>query len=696
MSKSVIVQIVQPDPGGPRYGQVFDPADFLKGQAYSHQHVERVVRDLLVKGAGGAQVVGFDYELPGGLTVRLNNCGHIISTFGLSYEYEGDSTVDLPLVAANALLPRIDLVCATLETDALTEEEFRAFVRLRDEAEYEANLPPYPPVQFAQPTEKHNRLSLSVRTGVAPASPVAPSTGANEVALYQILVPANTAELEAANVTDTRQVARSLFVAHQKIDITNQRIDTLEFQFDQRMDSFETSLILNNTNLPGNVRDIVAAFLAAGAGLAITRNGNLLTVSLALTPQIIKTALGYTPVNKAGDTMQRQLHLEYFGQPGVPLLRVDGLAKFQQVVIDGTILSPGFNPILKYVPNASLDNSPIYQVGGTDNGSGERAGIQQRFYGNLNGTSGFSHLDWFTIFSGPRGLHTFINGISFDIPNLATGVAHADNGKGFVFRSRDLAALGGLNAILAVETETHAPRFYVKYNGDTVVTGNLDVGGSIIKASGTFLVDHPLDPDNKNLFHGYVEAPRYELVYRGRVQVVNGRAEVDIDADYSMTAGTFAALTQNADPMVNNITGWTRVRVENLEAVKGGRFVIIAEDLTCNDTVMWLVIAERADPFIRTSGTTDEDGHLVPETFKPAPTAEDMAQLKETVRIESAATATEDVETEEIVASLRGKRGYPLQPEAIGRSQPMRKVIIRTLAEERAQDAPNNNQTSEG
>ncbi|NKC50468.1 hypothetical protein HED63_05400 [Ochrobactrum cytisi] len=69
----------------------------------------------------------------------------------------------------------------------------------------------------------------------------------------------------------------------------------------------------------------------------------------------------------------------------------------------------------------------------------------------------------------------------------------------------------------------------------------MQVTGALSKGSGTFLIDHPLDPFNKNLRHGFVEAPRYDLIYRGAVQLVNGRAMVDIDASSNMTSGTFAA-----------------------------------------------------------------------------------------------------------------------------------------------------------
>jgi hypothetical protein len=662
MSKKSLVQIVQPDPAGARFGQVADPADFLKGERFSHEHIEHIVRDLLVSGAGGPLVVGFDYALPGGLTFRLNNCGHIITTAGLSYEQDGDSTVDVVLADAHPALARIDLVYAALATDAEAEDEFRPFVQLRTEDELEANAPQYPPTQFNVPTELHNRATVQVREGVPAADPVAPGVNADEVALYHVRVEAGAVALVDGNVTEQRTLGRSLFYALQHI--TN----------------LQTTLDATNTNLTENVQDIVAALLQHGAGLNIVYNdpANTLTISLALTALIITAALGYTPVNKAGDTMSGQLHILYAGVPDQPSLLVDDIAEFGPVIINGPIPSPSLVPILKYLPNASLDNTPVYQVAGTDNGGGQRAGCRQVFYGNLSGVSGFSNWHWFSIFSGPRGLHSFINGQTYSIDDIATGVSHSENGKGFLFRSRDLTALGGLNAVVAVETETHALLFYVLYNGNVVVPGNLQVTGSISKGSGTFLIDHPLDPDSKNLYHGYVESPRYELIYRGRVKLQHGRAEVDVDADAGMTPGTFAALTQNHDLFLNNMSGWTRVRAENLEAVASGRFAVIAEDPDSEDTVAWMVVAERNDPFIKESGTTDAQGHLIPEVDKPAPTPEELSQLEDTVRVVESDEPAEDKVAEEIVKELLGKRGYPMHPEVLGRTLPKRRVTIKT------------------
>jgi hypothetical protein len=56
-------------------------------------------------------------------------------------------------------------------------------------------------------------------------------------------------------------------------------------------------------------------------------------------------------------------------------------------------------------------------------------------------------------------------------------------------------------------------------------SGNIYCSGDINKGACSFLIDHPLDPENKLLRHNCVESPEYLLVYRGRV-LLDSRGEV--------------------------------------------------------------------------------------------------------------------------------------------------------------------------
>jgi hypothetical protein len=81
--------------------------------------------------------------------------------------------------------------------------------------------------------------------------------------------------------------------------------------------------------------------------------------------------------------------------------------------------------------------------------------------------------------------------------------------------------------------------------------GNVQVLGTLAKSSGTFKIDHPLDPENKYLYHSFVESPDMMNIYNGNITTdANGEAVVTMpgyfdalnkDFRYQLTViGTFA------------------------------------------------------------------------------------------------------------------------------------------------------------
>lgn len=195
--------------------------------------------------------------------------------------------------------------------------------------------------------------------------------------------------------------------------------------------------------------------------------------------------------------------------------------------------------------------------------------------------------------------------------------------------------------------------FYLGINQNTSpsseldVNGDAEISGSLSKGSGTFLIDHPLNPTEKDLYHGFVEAPRYDLIYRGRVSLTNGTAEVDIDSASGMAGGTFDALTKNATvTSLQNQDGFSRVKPTD---IVDGKFTIECED-SVSDEISWVVIAERDDDFIKNHDSrTNDTGSLVPEWDKEAP---------EEVQVDSRKTTA--------IRNNRGKKGYPRHPKAHG------------------------------
>ena len=64
-------------------------------------------------------------------------------------------------------------------------------------------------------------------------------------------------------------------------------------------------------------------------------------------------------------------------------------------------------------------------------------------------------------------------------------------------------------------------------NGDVFIGDSLDVNGNLTKGGGSFKIDHPLDPENKYLYHSFVESPDMMNVYNGNVMLdASGQARV--------------------------------------------------------------------------------------------------------------------------------------------------------------------------
>ena len=145
------------------------------------------------------------------------------------------------------------------------------------------------------------------------------------------------------------------------------------------------------------------------------------------------------------------------------------------------------------------------------------------------------------------------------------------------------------------------------------ILGDLNVGGSLSKAAGSFEIDHPI-LDNFKLVHSFIEGPRCDLIYRGRKQLNDGIITVDLEKESTangstMTPGTFVALCINPQVYLQNNESFERV----IGSVSANILTIRSENITCKDTIDWMVIAERHDKSIKLWPKTDSNGLLILE-----------------------------------------------------------------------------------
>jgi len=172
---------------------------------------------------------------------------------------------------------------------------------------------------------------------------------------------------------------------------------------------------------------------------------------------------------------------------------------------------------------------------------------------------------------------------------------------------------GGTKADIVFGTRNVTTNTAVTERMRIAASGAVSVTGAFSKGSGSFKIDHPLDAkkDTHHLVHSFIEGPQADLIYRGKVDLVDGSATVNLDTVATMSAGTFVSLNTNVQCFTSNESGWT--------AVKGsvaGNVLTITAQASCTDTVSWMVVGERCDKHMLDTEWTDDNGKVIVEPLK--------------------------------------------------------------------------------
>jgi hypothetical protein len=118
--------------------------------------------------------------------------------------------------------------------------------------------------------------------------------------------------------------------------------------------------------------------------------------------------------------------------------------------------------------------------------------------------------------------------------------------------------------------------------------GDVWILGTVSKGGGAFKIDHPLDPENKYLYHSFVESPDMMNVYNGNVVLdASGAAWVELP-DY------FEALNRDFRYQLTPI-GAAMPRLYIAKEVSGNRFKIAGGHP--GGKVSWQVTGIRQDPY---------------------------------------------------------------------------------------------------
>jgi hypothetical protein len=119
------------------------------------------------------------------------------------------------------------------------------------------------------------------------------------------------------------------------------------------------------------------------------------------------------------------------------------------------------------------------------------------------------------------------------------------------------------------------------FSGDVEITGTLSKGG------GSFKIDHPLDPENKYLYHSFVESPDMMNIYNGNITTDENSEAVVRLPDY------FEALNRDFRYQLTVIGTFAQAIVAS--KINNNRFTIKTN--APNVEVSWQVTGVRQDAF---------------------------------------------------------------------------------------------------
>jgi hypothetical protein len=232
----------------------------------------------------------------------------------------------------------------------------------------------------------------------------------------------------------------------------------------------------------------------------------------------------------------------------------------------------------------------VNTTGGSFDAFGGSSVLGLRAAGTLMGSSGGSVTGVIgTAQNSSTGSGSAIAGTFNAMVDLGAGMAQgvythatANDGTAYGLYSQASSDHGPVYAIYALKL---GGGNYAGY-----FDGNVHVNGTLTKSSGSFLIDHPLDPLNKTLRHNFVESPENLCLYRGKV-----RLGADGSATVSMPS-YFVALTKEAEATAV-LTSVGRPFATGYQWSSGFDRITVYGD--AGREVSYIVLADRDDPVMR-------------------------------------------------------------------------------------------------
>ena len=202
------------------------------------------------------------------------------------------------------------------------------------------------------------------------------------------------------------------------------------------------------------------------------------------------------------------------------------LASDQYAVLGQNIDDPGFGTAIR----GEGGRVGVEGIAQSETGFGD---AQFGIYGHA-GSPGLAASSVFGVFGLGQGSESYAGRLIYGVYGIASH-GHAGNTAYGVYGTAVGSGIPGFN------------KYAGYFAGDVHVTGNLS------KSSGSFKIDHPMDPENKYLSHSFVESPDMMNMYNGVITLDNqGNATVQLPDYFEVLNREFRyQLTAMGAPMPN-------------------------------------------------------------------------------------------------------------------------------------------------
>ena len=174
-----------------------------------------------------------------------------------------------------------------------------------------------------------------------------------------------------------------------------------------------------------------------------------------------------------------------------------------------------------------------------------------------------------------------------------------------VFSSANVTGVGNKKLAVTCYSQGYYQSYYQSYYQGSYGTTfpknvsalqNLYVNGAVSKGSGSFVIDHPLDPRNKLLYHSFVESPDMKNVYDGIADLDSrGEATIELPLYFLALNKDFRYLTTPFGNSMPNLYLASGVK-KKYGGFFGAPSFTIAGGVP-NGRISWQVTGIRHDPF---------------------------------------------------------------------------------------------------